>query len=270
MILFLFLPDIGFAQSAGAIDLPETGQVTLQSPGDDGAVKAGIEWPAPRFVVNTDTGTVIDNLTGLMWLQNANCLGWSNGASYTTAKTNIDSFNISPASFSCGGNQTFGNWHLPTITQLLSLININQSPLDTWLNAQGFTGVIRDDYWSLTERSGSLPTSAWIVSMPNGSTVIKSKATTIDYVMAVRETDGDVPPPAPAPANVWQTQAGSFNYGEEWPTPRFVTNTDDPFVEEGTIKDNLTGLIWLENAGCLTPELPSVTWEEALKAVKNF
>ncbi len=33
----------------------------------------GIAWPAPRFTDNMN-GTVVDNLTGLVWLKNADCL----------------------------------------------------------------------------------------------------------------------------------------------------------------------------------------------------
>ena len=40
---------------------------------DDGLLRAGIEWPAPRFTDNGD-GTVTDSLTGLMWLKDGGCL----------------------------------------------------------------------------------------------------------------------------------------------------------------------------------------------------
>ena len=47
---------------------------------------------------------------------------------------------------------------------------------------------------------------------------------------------------------------GYLEKGIEWPTPRFTDN------EDGTVTDNLTGLIWLKNAGCLNP----TTWFNAL------
>jgi len=50
----------------------KTGQTTSYKTGDDGDLKKGVAWPSPRF---TDHGnTVTDNLTGLMWTKNANCL----------------------------------------------------------------------------------------------------------------------------------------------------------------------------------------------------
>jgi hypothetical protein len=45
--------------------------------------------------------------------------------------------------------------------------------------------------------------------------------------------------------------------GVAWPQARFVDNQD------GTATDNLTGLVWLKDAGCLRPDL----WSQALAAV---
>jgi hypothetical protein len=39
-------------------------------------------------------------------------------------------------------------------------------------------------------------------------------------------------------------QDGEYQEGMTWPTPRFLENGD------GTVTDNLTGLIWLKDAGC--------------------
>ena len=47
---------------------------------------------------------------------------------------------------------------------------------------------------------------------------------------------------------------GEFERGVEWPNPRFTDNGD------GTVKDNLTGLIWLKHANCFDQR----AWEEAL------
>src|SRR5262249_24604610 len=78
-----------------AAPIPRTGQTTSFFSGDDGALQKGVAWPSPRFTnVSTanDTGagggiagngicdgteicdrTIADRLTGLIWLQNANC-----------------------------------------------------------------------------------------------------------------------------------------------------------------------------------------------------
>ncbi len=52
--------------------MAQTGQTTSFAPGDDGDIQAGVPFPTPRFRDNQD-GTVTDNLTGLIWLREANC-----------------------------------------------------------------------------------------------------------------------------------------------------------------------------------------------------
>ncbi len=47
---------------------------------------------------------------------------------------------------------------------------------------------------------------------------------------------------------------GSLQKGVEWPSPRFTDN------EDGTVTDNLTGLIWLKDASCEG----AMSWSDAL------
>ena len=64
--------------------VPDTGQqacwdengnpILCAGTGQDGELQRGMAWPTPRFTDNGD-GTVLDNLTGLLWLKNANCFG---------------------------------------------------------------------------------------------------------------------------------------------------------------------------------------------------
>jgi hypothetical protein len=46
---------------------------------------------------------------------------------------------------------------------------------------------------------------------------------------------------------------GALRKGTAWPETRFTANGD------GTVTDHLTGLIWMQNAGCLSP----TTWDNA-------
>ena len=48
--------------------------VSCAGTGQDGQLRPGVAWPNPRFTDNNN-GTVTDNLTGLMWLKDANCFG---------------------------------------------------------------------------------------------------------------------------------------------------------------------------------------------------
>ena len=71
------------ASEQSAICLPKTGQtkcyndngaeIACAGTGQDGEAQAGIAWPDPRFSDRGD-GTVIDNLTGLVWTQDANLM----------------------------------------------------------------------------------------------------------------------------------------------------------------------------------------------------
>ncbi len=57
--------------------VPQTGQTISYATGDDGALQKGVALPSPRFTDNGN-GTVTDNLTGLIWLKNANPCGPKN------------------------------------------------------------------------------------------------------------------------------------------------------------------------------------------------
>ena len=52
-----------------------TGQTESNRTHDDGDLERGVASPSPRFSDNGN-GTVTDNLTGLIWLKNANCDGY--------------------------------------------------------------------------------------------------------------------------------------------------------------------------------------------------
>lgn len=265
LLLFLFLPfsyvSVSLAQqNAGVVDLPETGQIKIRALGDDGDIKAGVGWPSPRFIDLGD-GTIRDNLTGLMWLKDAGCLSGISGSTYTTANITINNFNQSPGPFACTDySANYSDWHLPTITQLLSLANANEDDLASWLVSQSFVNVITTFHWSLTEEAQKTD-RAWMMNM-DGSTDTFQK-TFFGRVLAVRETNES------APARVWQTKS-TDTHGVTWPSPRFVEN-----VEQGTVEDRLTGLIWLKEADCLASGINQsqpgvVTWQEALDAVENF
>ena len=71
--------------AADSINLPQTGQTTcfdvdgVEIPcigsGQDGNVRAGMAWPEPRYTDNGD-GTMTDNLTGLIWMQDCGVTGF--------------------------------------------------------------------------------------------------------------------------------------------------------------------------------------------------
>jgi hypothetical protein len=103
-----------------------------------------------------------DILTGLTWLKNADCF-----SERTWAQALSDANTL--ASGSCGltdGSAT-GDWRLPNINEVESLINAEERYTSTWLTAQGFSNVHPSLYWSSTTYTNH-PTSVWCVIMDDG------------------------------------------------------------------------------------------------------
>jgi hypothetical protein len=107
-----------------------------------------VVWPIPRFTDNAN-GTVTDNLTGLIWLKNANCfsdrLGWSAGLDRAGSLANGE----------CGlsDGSVPGDWRMPNrneLTSLLDLGNLNPA-LPTGNPFTNFQLAREDRYWSSTE-----------------------------------------------------------------------------------------------------------------------
>ena len=116
----------------------KTGQTTSYAAGDDGDLEKGVAWPSPRFTANTggETGTVTDNLTGLMWAQNANAAGTETWAEALTYCNDL----------SLGGHD---DWRLPNVKELQSLIDYGRySP--ALPSGHLFSGVQSYRYWSST------------------------------------------------------------------------------------------------------------------------
>ncbi|MEO5376692.1 MAG: DUF1566 domain-containing protein [Magnetococcus sp. DMHC-6] len=157
--------------------IPKTGQTTVYATGDDGDLQKGVAWPDPRFTDNGD-GTVKDNLTGLIWLKNANCFGsksWTNALSSTNGL----------ASGSCGltDGSVAGNWRLPSKKELMSIIDVQRTSPALPLGYP-FSSVQTNHYWSSTTYAYST-SNAWFVYLRYGVVSYDDK-TTSNYVWPVR------------------------------------------------------------------------------------
>lgn len=173
---------------AGTIQLPKSGQtkcydgfgsnIACTGTGQDGDLQKGVAWPAPRFTDNAN-GTVTDNLTGLVWLKNADCFGsqqWS--AALSSANT--------LASGACGltDGSVAGQWRLPNRKELMSLTD--REHYNPALPAgHPFKAVRIDAYWSSSTEVGGY-NNAWRVSMEDGSIVVYGYKTYGSYVWPVR------------------------------------------------------------------------------------
>ena len=168
MAALVFLPAFALA---GTVDLPKTGQTTSYAAGDDGNLQEGVAWPSPRFTDNGD-GTVTDNLTGLIWAQNANLDGaktWADALSYVNG---LD-------------HATYDDWRLPNVNELESLINAEQASSAAWLNAQGFTDVQAGTYWTSTTYVNNT-SNAWVVHMEDGYVAASNLKASTFYFWPVR------------------------------------------------------------------------------------
>ena len=119
-----------------------------------------------RWCDNED-GTVKDMTTGLVWLQNANCMGWMDW--YDAVDANIVQKNCLPSDGSDDGD-----WRLPTKNELYVLTHGTEAVRSD--TPQAFTGVQSDYsyYWSSTAWALSTP-YAWYVDMLNGFFDYESK-----------------------------------------------------------------------------------------------
>lgn len=180
----------------------KTGQTTLYRTHDDGDLEKGVAWPAPpssgpgRFTDNDD-GTITDNLTGLIWLKNADCAGatkdWNTAIDYSAALYD-GCTSCFGTSGDCGlsDGSTAGEWRLPNVRELFSLGDFayytpalsNAAGTGQWVDGDAFTDVKSDYYWSSTTIA-STNTQAWYVQVGNGRANTGVK-TNLYYVWPVR------------------------------------------------------------------------------------
>ena len=131
-----------------------------------------------RFIDNGD-GTITDATTYLMWTKDANLakigMTWGSASKYTNSLT-------------FGG---FSDWRLPTIKELLSLIDYSQYNPALQVG-HPFINVRSNYYWSSTSFAGN-PNDAWVVIMWNGYVGNYNKSDSYyNYVWPVRSLLGDV------------------------------------------------------------------------------
>ncbi|MBC8029074.1 MAG: DUF1566 domain-containing protein [Pyrinomonadaceae bacterium] len=229
--------------------------------GQDGEIRAGASWPTQRFTDNGN-GTVKDNLTGLLWLKEADWFGevtWDQALTYAR--------NLAAGSAGLSDGSKAGDWRLPNIKELFSLIDYGSGdpiiPHD-----HPFTNVRSAIYWTGTTLAAA-PTLAWMMTLGIGPTVFDLKLNA-NRMWPVREGE-KLRVPQTGQKKCWDSkgnvidcagtgQDGERQAGAAWPDPRFRDNGD------GTVTDNLTQLIWLKNAN----PFGFRTWQQALDDCNNM
>jgi hypothetical protein len=168
--------------------VPETGQTTSYAEGDDGDLRAGVAWPTPRFTDRGD-GTVRDHLTGLIWLQDASCVGDVPWAQALTAAHTL-------GHGQCGltdGSQA-GEWRVPNIKELYSLFDLaffepavsNAAGTAPWTEGDAFSRVQPVfSYWSSTTVAQDT-LHAWYIYPATASILSTPKSGSRLFVWPVR------------------------------------------------------------------------------------
>ncbi len=182
----------------------QTGQMTSYASGDDGDLQQGVASPTPRFTTNvnatddansngicdgseTCNGTITDNLTGLIWLRNANCA--NAGRSWAIALSDVANLNTTGMmnSNNCGDTSNGGShqtdWRLPNLRELQSLVDYGNF-FPSLPAGHPFTNFAAPVYWSSTSNA-STPFNAWGVDF-NFGLVNRDFKTLSNFVIAVR------------------------------------------------------------------------------------
>jgi hypothetical protein len=172
-------PGVGVGKTGLATCWDASGTViSCAGTGQDGALQKGVSVSA-RFTDNAD-GTVKDNLTGLIWLKNANCFGLR---VWTSALSDANTL----ASGACGltDGSVAGAWRLPNVKELQSLIDFGQyNPALPAVHP--FSGVQFAYYWS-SSTYAITPSYAWYVGLGIGNVVYSGvKSGNVFYVWPVR------------------------------------------------------------------------------------
>jgi hypothetical protein len=186
-------PQIGVAGPIGlGIGVPKTGQTISHGDRDDGQLRKGVDWPDPRFVVSGQ-GTVTDTLTGLVWLEWADCFGARTWDEALVAANGL-------ADGVCGltDGSVAGDWRLPNVREQQSLIDYGRVhtalPMDhPFTLAQGYPSV---SYWTSTTQADVHPRRAWTVSLYNGTVMG-------DWKTVISEDNAE-----PGEHHVWPVKGG--------------------------------------------------------------
>lgn len=247
-------------------------RISCSGTGQDGELRAGIAAPSPRFSTGDD-GTVRDNLTGLVWVRDADCVGrvpWTEALSRSNA--------LASGSCNLTDGSEAGDWRLPNFQELVSLMEWSRT---TWTSggkalADGhpFTDVPQQLFWTSTSSAGGGDQAR--AANFGWSGVFKTEPKSRSHwVLPVRDggTTGDAPLSLPVtnqtecfddlgePIDCAGTgQDGDVRAGVSWPAPRFADHGD------GTVTDRLTGLVWLTEPECLAPD----TFEGALRTSREL
>lgn len=131
--------------------------------------------PTPRFVDQGD-GTILDTVSNLIWLKDANCFGTQE---WTSAMEKADALASGQCGLSDGSRAR--DWHLPYVQELRAVVDSGYR--FTELNSAGFSNVQADFYWSSNTSDCAL--NAYNVNLIDGLMYNDAKLSNL-YLWPVR------------------------------------------------------------------------------------
>jgi len=158
----------------------------------------------------------------------------------------------------CGYSGKIKSWRLPTIEELASLLNSAEADPADYLNLQGMIGVQKSRYW--TDTTAGTVLNAWVVDFATAGILTAGKIDR-NFILPVL---GPAQMRNPAGSGQEEGEEGEEADGDDAgagaaaPPARFI-------VENGTVTDLETGLMWLQDISCL----PRKTWPDALEFING-
>ena len=234
----------------------EGNEVAPAGSGCDGEYRMGLPFPEPRYTNNGD-GTVTDNRTGLIWLEDANRFGevpWENALKLANE--------LRAGTGGLADDSVPGDWRLPNINELQSLMDLSSTHGPALPDNAPFKNLHASNYWSSSTVS-SAPALGWYTALAVAPPVFDLKMNAMRMWPVKGDGFGKIAATGQTRCyDVWGNiidgvgsgQDGELRKGVPLPDPRFKNNGD------GTVTDLLTGLIWLKNANSFGIR----SWEQAI------
>lgn len=230
--------------------------IPCEESGQDGESRTGIAWPEKRFSVADEL--VLDNLTGLEWLKNANPAEFP-----VTWQEALDYVALMNREKRAGHT----DWRLPNRRELRSLMAF-EARKPALPAEHPFENVFLGWYWTSTT-AAIHPGYAWYVHM-EGARMFYGRKDQYYLFWPVCGQGKNVLP-ATGQQKCYDTggnsipcsgtgQDGELQFGVSWPAPRFA-------VQQKTVLDRLTGLYWLQDAEAAAG---TMNWGQALQYVKHL
>jgi len=230
--------------------------VPCEGSGQDGEFKSGIQWPQERFAVAGEL--VLDHLTGLQWLRNANVgefpVTWQEALDYISGMNSEE----------IAGH---ADWRLPNRREFRSLVTFDMRK-PALPAGHPFESVFLGWYWTSTS-AAIHPGYAWYVHLEGARMFYGRKDQQYLFWPVCGQGKGILP--RTGQRKCYDTegnlifcaetgQDGELQMGQEWPDPRFV-------VSQEAVHDRLTGLYWLRNADVSGK---TMNWEESLHYIRGL